>query len=966
MKTFNLLLAICVGFLFSCNSKQEFKSPEKSIEKESLVPLQRTVIADLPDSLQPKTYFLKDMPKPMVRAVPKRGGETIMLPVLENEKGEPILDEEGNTILLGDGGLSDFTTFTTGDGLALDVVLCSIMDKSGNLWFGTQRGVSRYDGKSFTNFTTSHGLTSNYVFNMIEDKSGNIWIGTSDGVSLFDGKSFTIITTAQDLKNNYVLTIMEDKNEDFWFGTYGNGVTKFDGQNFTSFTTKDGLASNVVGSILEDKSGNLWFGTNGGGVSRYDGESFTTFTMAQGLPNNFIWNIFEDRTGKLWFGTSGGGLSQYDGNSFTTFLAELGQAKINSISSIFEDNEGSLWYGSWEKGVSCYDGKFLKNFTNTQGLANSTVLSITDDKTGSIWFSTNGGGVSRYNGKAFINFSKAHGLPGSKVNSINEDKTGNLWFSTEGGGVSCFDGKSFTTFSKAHGFSDFQVYCTIEDKKGNLWFGTVNGVFNLSGKFFTHFTTAQGLTSNFVQCITEDSEGNLWFGTVDNGVSKFDGKSITNYSSDHGLGNNDVNVILQDSFGKIWFGTNGGGASRYDGKSFENFTTGHGLSNNFVNTIYEDVSGNLWFGTDKGLSFLTLKSYNQLVQGESQNGDFESDQNPDNHTYQIQSESKIKIAKQNSVSPTFFKSFGIAEGLPDEAVTQILQMVNGKMAIGTNLGLTVFNISEDYTSLTDLEIFNSSTGNPVKDVNFGQDAMLLDSKGIIWAGTGSDKTALVRFDYEALYRSVVLPVVVIQSIKVKDENISWHTIKESVNNVDTRKSNQKFEMVNSQEGITIPAYITEEVSLFGRELGLAERDSMKQRFGKIEFDGVRPFYPLPENLVLPYNLNQVSFEFVAIETSRPQMVKYQYLLEGYDEDWRPVTNRSNATFGNIHEGTYTFKLKAQGANGIWTEPMTYTFRVLPPWYRTWWAYGIYLLFFAGLVWRIHLIQKARTIRLERE
>ncbi|MCH6236805.1 ATP-binding protein, partial [Cognataquiflexum rubidum] len=275
---------------------------------------------------------------------------------------------------------------------------------------------------------------------------------------------------------------------------------------------------------------------------------------------------------------------------------------------------------------------------------------------------------------------------------------------------------------------------------------------------------------------------------------------------------------------------------------------------------------------------------------------------------------------------------------------------------GTNLGISIFNISDDLSNLTDMEIFNTSTGYPVKDVFTGQGTMLLDSKGIIWAGTGSESTGLVRFDYEALNRSVEPPVLVIQSIKVRDENISWHTLSAALNN----------ENLNIEDSITSPAYITEEASLFGRELTIVERDSMIQRFKNIEFDSITPFYPLPQNLVLPYKLNQVSFEFVAIETSRPQLIKYQYQLEGYDEDWSPVTNRSNASFGNIHEGSYTFKVKALGANGIWTEPVSYSFTVLPPWYRTWWAYAIYSLFMLGIVWRIHLIQKAKTLRKERE
>ena len=90
------------------------------------------------------------------------------------------------------------------------------------------------------------------------------------------------------------------------------------------------------------------------------------------------------------------------------------------------------------------------------------------------------------------------------------------------------------------------------------------------------------------------------------------------------------------------------------------------------------------------------------------------------------------------------------------------------------------------------------------------------------------------------------------------------------------------------------------------------------------------------------------------------------MLEGYDKDWSPVTSRSNATFGNISEGSYTFKLKAHGANGVWTEPVIYSFRVLPPWWRSWWAYGIYISLLMLTFWRIHLFQKAVIIRKERE
>ncbi|MBI4645482.1 MAG: SpoIIE family protein phosphatase [Bacteroidia bacterium] len=149
---------------------------------------------------------------------------------------------------------------------------------------------------------------------------------------------------------------------------------------------------------------------------------------------------------------------------------------------------------------------------------------------------------------------------------------------------------------------------------------------------------------------------------------------------------------------------------------------------------------------------------------------------------------------------------------------------------------------------------------------------------------------------------------------------------------------------------------------------------MLHKFGDIKFDGITRFYPLPENLVLPYKHNNVTFEFAAVEPARPYLVKYQYMLEGYDDDWNPVTNKTSATFGNIWEGTYTFKIKAlftgpgrdamPGVSGNqWSEPVVYTFKVLPPWWRTWWMYGVYILFLVAGFW---LLVKWRERKLKRE
>ena len=212
------------------------------------------------------------------------------------------------------------------------------------------------------------------------------------------------------------------------------------------------------------------------------------------------------------------------------------------------------------------------------------------------------------------------------------------------------------------------------------------------------------------------------------GISCYDGKQITHYTMLQGLVNNSILCITEDNKGNLWFGSNGG-VSRYDGKSFTNYTTAQGLANDVVYWIAEDKTGNLWFATFGG----GVSRYD----GEN------------------------------------FNNYTVAQGLPDNIVTSIIPDSASNIIIGTNSGFAVLtsfnaNLTEDnrkeevipaqnnlsneqlkeYTP--QIEIYNSSTGYPVQDVTH----MFMDSGGIIWIATGSDKTGLVRFDYKAIHKNL--------------------------------------------------------------------------------------------------------------------------------------------------------------------------------------------------------------------
>ena len=552
-------------------------------------------------------------------------------------------------------GRGHWRTYDTRNGLAGADVHAILQDRKGYLWFGTEAGVSQYDGQRFVNYTTADGLASNRVTSILEDRSGNLWFGTERGVSRYDarldpGQRFTTFTTHEGLASNRVTSIVEDRQGNLWFGTEVGGVSQFDGTRFVTLTTRDGLASNRIRSMLEDREGYLWFGTYSDGVTLYDGQRFSSYT-ARGDPftgagrrseaqagsgrppgqrrearqarertqtgqrrgarpesershailaHDAVRAICQDREGFLWFGTYNNGITRYDGQISASFTVEDGLAH-NAVRAICQDQDGYVWFGTVGGGVSHYDGVTFTTFSEEDGLASDRVVSIFQDREGYIWFGTLGSGVTRYDSNSFVTYAAQDGLASNRVTSILESRKGRLWFGTEVGGVSQYNWGRFAVMTSRNGLAANRVTAILEDREDRLWFGTSGGVSRYDRGSFTTFAEKDGLASNRVISMLEDRDGHLWFGTEGGGVSRYDGERFTTLTAQDGLASNRVMAICLDQEGNLWFGTNGG-ASRYDGQAFTTFTAQNGLGHDLVRAILVDGEGHLWFGTNGGVS----------------------------------------------------------------------------------------------------------------------------------------------------------------------------------------------------------------------------------------------------------------------------------------------------------------------------------------------------------------------------
>ncbi len=948
---FSLYLSSFILLIDSCSSKSsqtEESSTEKTQTDSFQVPV-RTNTETLPDSLKLRPILLSEQDKVIRTMVPQTNSNAyvklntdgiiqqailkkpVLIPLntIKNKEGNSLLDLSGEPIIIGNGGMASFKQYTSDNGLSMDVVVSSFTDASGNLWFGTMGGgISKFDGNSFTNYNTTHGLSHNQIYSIAQDSTGAIWIATlGGGISCFNGKAFKNYNVTSGLADDFVNCITIDKKGIIWCGTREGKVSSFDGKKFTNYTLTDGANNNAVNCVYCDKKGILWFGTERSGLIKYDGNEFKTYSTEQGLNGSTIRCITGDHVGNIWLGKYDYGVSKFDGKTFTQFSSFEGNTQ-DDIFSIYVDHLNRVWIGTDGGGVMCYDqrvgkGKSFKSYNSEIGLANNSVFGITEDLNGHIWISTYGGGVIRFDGDAFTIFSKIQGLAANNIISIHQDVHGNLWFGSIGSGVSCFNGKSFLNYSQSQGLSGGVVTCMVNDSLGNIWFGTDSGGFSyFDGSSFTTYTTAQGIPANYILCSYIDHTGVAWFGTVGGGLCRFDGKTITNYTTRQGLAGDMVMTISEDKSGKIWAACYGQGISSFDGKTFTNYTTAQGLAFNTVFRIVEDVNGNIWCGTDgKGLSILLKDKINS--------------EKPENR----------------------FINYSVRDGLSDNTITQILFLKNKKVALGTNAGVSIFDFPDfkNQTKLKDVEIFNVANGYPIKDVNVGQNCMLEDNQGILWLGTGSDKIPLIRFDYQEVIRNKRKPEINIQSLKINEQSIGWNDLLMNKN--------------NSIDSNLLAARSIEEIHTFKRELSQIDRDTLKAKFGDIQFSGIQNHYPIPEKLVLPYHLNTITFDYSAIEPSNPDLMVYQYKLEGYDAEWNPITTKTNVSFGHIGEGSYTFKLKARytgisdSLGAAWTEPIEYSFEILPPWYRSWWAYILYIVGTGAL---LYFIFRWRTSALRRD
>lgn len=734
------------------------------------------------------------------------------------------------------------------------------------------------------------GLTGLSIESIFQDSRGAIWFVTGDaGLCRYDGNYFYYYSALTGLNALTINDIIEDRKGNIWLGTPG-GIYKYDGTHFVNYLIRGFVGTT---SIVESGNGNIWFGTVGG-IVEYNGETWTTYGPEEGLALQLVYCIMEDRSGNIWAGGENG-IIKLGKESIIYFQSSNRQMNDLRITSIIEDRQGYLWFGG--TGAIRYDGRTFEMYTRDQGLSDNGVLSILEDTEGDVWFGTRGGGISRYNGSSFAHYTSEEGLS-NKINCLMEDNDHNIWIGTEGNGVMKFRKRSFTRFTQLENLGSGRIYSIIEDQNSNICIGSENGAFIFNGDSFIHFTEKEGMSRDPVVSMLEDSDGNIWFNHFTS-LDRFNGESFTSYKNfvrKRGHLSNEIMCLHEDNKGNLWVGTWGEGVKILREESFiphyaEIRIPGgmnEGPGQGFVSSIVNDRSGNLWYGS-AGMSLLkydgtSITNYDPA--GEFLRWNVFSLYPDTNGNLWIGTEEK-GICKFDGNRFDFFTE---EQGLSNNFVTSIIEDHGGNIWVGTIHGLSLLLPQEDGGYI----INTFGTGDGLKQLHFNYNSVCLDSRNRLWWGTGETVTML---DLNTFSFTSDPPLVQLDNVRLNQNHIEFRAISET-------------------EG------------------------SQKDIHG-LKFSDVVPFTNCPAELLLPHDLNYLTFEYSSVYWSAPQAVRYQYMLEGMEKNWSPLSRETKAAYRNLPPGEFNFRIRAMGRTGTMSEILEYPFRIRRPWWSRWWSLLVY-------------------------
>lgn len=733
------------------------------------------------------------------------------------------------------------------------------------------------------------------------------------------------------LVQSQVRAICQDDDGYIWVGTLG-GLSQFNSRTFQNYSTNDGLLNNQINTIFKDSKDQIWMGSIGG-ISTYQHGEFTNIVFKESLSKNSVLAIAEDQEGKIWVATDGGGIVVYDKGKLD-YVRLPKSDNQNYIRSIFCDKYNNKWLATRD-GLAII--KADNQIVDTLPDINATQVFI--DKNEQVWCSTFGDGLIKLGKNRVKNYTISEGLISNHIRAFTFRKDGSMWLVSKNG-ISKFDGVAFKNFTQNDGLSNNNIKCVIEDNEGNLFLGSDGGgLIKFTNERFVSYTKEDGISSDVVMSITEDVNNKLWITTYDAGVCKIDDQSCEHFGAEEGLANNTVWCSLVGKDSALWFGTSDGVAQLKNNK-FKSFGVSKGLNAKKVYALNQDSKGNVWIGTKKGLSILYVKNdsiYNfEEIAGVSRNIRMIFNEN-EKIIWFCSSDGLFRYNMNTHKADKFDDS----NGLPDNSVMSIQKDKDGVLWIATGKGLVKYGNGK-------FTIINLPGNYAANNINF----LSIDKFNTLWIGTNWGLYELDLSQKDSIVTTDFIRYSNLDGLKSLECNQNAAFI-DSKNNLwfGTSLGLMKHTIVGARDSSMLPQIHITDIRLFFEKKDLSKYSKGVNDKG------------LPKDLILKYNKNHLTFDFEGIYHTSPDKIRYQFKLDGFDEDWQPTTTANFVTYSNISSGDYDFQLQASIDGKKWTEAVVFSFTVKPPFWLTWWFYLLCVIFVSSIVWG--LIKRKQKIEEEK-
>jgi diguanylate cyclase (GGDEF)-like protein len=573
-----------------------------------------------------------------------------------------------------------------------------------------------------------------------QDKSGMIWIGTQSGLVRWDGYRPRLFLHDPDdgrsLPTNVITGLLVDEQGTLFVATVAGIVARYDPltERFTSLpVTKSGTG--LYPGFVGDGAGGLWLGDTNG--LSYLAAGAGAWRDADLPAQAKVSSLLLGRDGTLWVGSNHGLLRRSAGaDGFSTVGLEMtdAAAAAANITALYQAPDGAVWFGTNDGRVGALagDGSIKRAQMPPTG---NTIRSMVEVRPGVLCVGTRGGGLvflDRASGKMLqhVRFDplRPSGLASDDIYSLFVDRSGGQWIGHARGADYTIGSGAFLTLMPSvkdrSAISGSNAFAVVPRADGKVWIGTENGGADLldplTGRLMSLArqpeVVERALPASRVLNFAPSTEGRTWVATGQ-GLFESDGENVRRFAP---LADSQVNALLSED-DRLWIGLENRGLARLDlsDRRVVSYQRGPadplGISDNAVRDILRDPKHGLWVGTVHGLNLfdeesghfhrfmhdaadpdslpadyvvtLLLDRRHRLWVGMLGGGIAILEPSPGSSAGQALTEAGAGGA------PRHFHHLSLAEGLPNDNVSKLLEDGDGRIWASTDHGVVMIDPS---------------------------------------------------------------------------------------------------------------------------------------------------------------------------------------------------------------------------------------------------------------------------------